>query len=71
MRFASFSVALPSVAQRPVFTSFTCWSTISGVRRLTAPARSSGPHGVGLPPQYSLFGKLIDGLDVLDTLQKV
>ncbi|MCB1269957.1 MAG: peptidylprolyl isomerase [Microthrixaceae bacterium] len=31
----------------------------------------SGPHGVGLPPQYSLFGKLIDGLDVLDTLQKV
>ncbi len=31
----------------------------------------SGPHGVGLPPQYSLFGKLIDGFDVLDSIQKV
>jgi cyclophilin family peptidyl-prolyl cis-trans isomerase len=31
----------------------------------------SGPHGVSLPPQYSLFGKLISGLDVLDTLQRV
>lgn len=31
----------------------------------------SGPHGVGLPPQYSLFGKLITGLDVLDEIQRV
>lgn len=31
----------------------------------------SGPSGVGLPPQYSLFGKLISGLDVLDEIQKV
>jgi cyclophilin family peptidyl-prolyl cis-trans isomerase len=31
----------------------------------------SGAHGVSLPPQYSLFGKLIDGFDVLDELQKV
>jgi len=31
----------------------------------------SGGAGVRLPPQYSLFGKLIDGLDVLDTLQRV
>jgi cyclophilin family peptidyl-prolyl cis-trans isomerase len=31
----------------------------------------SGASGVGLPPQYSLFGKLIDGLDVLDAIQKV
>ncbi|HNI34199.1 MAG TPA: peptidylprolyl isomerase [Microthrixaceae bacterium] len=30
----------------------------------------SGPSGVGLPPQYSLFGKLIAGLDVLDAIQK-
>ena len=31
----------------------------------------SGGSGVGLPPQYSLFGKLIDGLDVLDAIEKV
>lgn len=31
----------------------------------------SGPSGVGLPPQYSLFGKLISGQDVLDAIQKV
>lgn len=31
----------------------------------------SGPSGVGLPPSYSLFGKLIAGLDVLDTIQGV
>lgn len=31
----------------------------------------SGPSGVGLPPQYSLFGKLIAGLDVLEAIQKV
>lgn len=31
----------------------------------------SGGHGVGLPPQYSLFGKLIDGLEVLDAIQTV
>lgn len=31
----------------------------------------SGPSGVGLPPSYSLFGKLIAGLDVLDAIEKV
>jgi cyclophilin family peptidyl-prolyl cis-trans isomerase len=31
----------------------------------------SGPSGVGLPPQYSLFGKLISGLEVLDEIEKV
>ena len=31
----------------------------------------SGPSGVTLPPQYSLFGKLIAGLDVLDAIEKV
>ena len=31
----------------------------------------SGPSGVGLPPQYSLFGKLISGLEVLDEIQRV
>jgi peptidylprolyl isomerase len=28
----------------------------------------SGPSGVQLPPQYSLFGKVIDGLDVVATI---
>jgi peptidylprolyl isomerase len=28
----------------------------------------SGPSGVRLPPQYSLFGKVIDGLDVVATV---
>jgi cyclophilin family peptidyl-prolyl cis-trans isomerase len=28
----------------------------------------SGPSGVRLPPQYSLFGKVIDGLDVVTTI---
>lgn len=31
----------------------------------------SGPSGAGLPPSYSLFGKLISGLDVLDKIEKV
>lgn len=31
----------------------------------------SGPSGVGLPPNYSLFGKLISGLDVLAEIQAV
>ena len=31
----------------------------------------SGPSGVGLPPHYSLFGKVVKGLDVLDSMQRV
>lgn len=31
----------------------------------------SGKSGVGLPPLYSLFGKVVKGLDVLETMQKV
>ena len=31
----------------------------------------SGPNGAGLPPQYSLFGKIVKGLDVLDAMQQV
>ena len=31
----------------------------------------SGPSGVTLPPQYSLFGKLISGFEVLDAIEKV
>ncbi|MEZ5168225.1 MAG: peptidylprolyl isomerase [Acidimicrobiales bacterium] len=31
----------------------------------------SGASGVGLPPQYSLFGKVVKGLDVVDEMQRV
>ena len=31
----------------------------------------SGPSGVGLPPQYSLFGKVVRGLDVVEAMQNV
>ena len=31
----------------------------------------SGPDGARLPPQYSLFGQIVKGLDVLDTMQRV
>src|SRR5262245_23203907 len=31
----------------------------------------SGPNGVGLPPLYSLFGKVVNGLDILETMQRV
>ncbi len=31
----------------------------------------SGPNGAGLPPQYSLFGQIVKGLDVLDAMQRV
>src|SRR5690606_26994709 len=31
----------------------------------------SGPHGVALPPQYSLSGRLIDGFEVLDQFERV
>src|SRR6187200_2275190 len=31
----------------------------------------SGQSGVGLPPLYSLFGKVVKGLEVLDEMEKV
>src|SRR5205823_12346028 len=31
----------------------------------------SGPSGVRLPPQYNHFGKIVEGLDVLDRMGKV
>ena len=31
----------------------------------------SDPSGVRLPPQYSLFGKVVKGLDVVDAIEKV
>ena len=31
----------------------------------------SGPNGAALPPAYSLFGKIVKGLDVLDAMQRV
>ena len=31
----------------------------------------SGPSGAGLPPSYSLFGKVVKGLDVVDQIEKV
>ena len=29
----------------------------------------SGPSGVGLPPQYSLFGQVVKGLEVVEAMQ--
>ena len=29
----------------------------------------SGPSGVGLPPNYSLFGKVVAGLDVVSAIE--
>jgi cyclophilin family peptidyl-prolyl cis-trans isomerase len=31
----------------------------------------SGPSGMGLPPQYSLFGKVVKGLDVVSTIDAI
>ncbi|HEX3623350.1 MAG TPA: peptidylprolyl isomerase [Acidimicrobiales bacterium] len=31
----------------------------------------SGPNGMGLPPQYSLFGKVVGGMDVVMELDKI
>ena len=31
----------------------------------------SGESGAQLPPQYSLFGKVVSGLDIVDAMQKV
>jgi len=31
----------------------------------------SGASGVGLPPQYSLFGKVVKGLEIVEEMQKV
>jgi cyclophilin family peptidyl-prolyl cis-trans isomerase len=31
----------------------------------------SGPSGVRLPPQYSLFGKVVKGLEVLSAMESV
>ncbi|MBW8825197.1 MAG: peptidylprolyl isomerase [Acidobacteria bacterium] len=31
----------------------------------------SGPNGASLPPSYSLFGKVVKGLEVVDQMEKV
>ncbi len=31
----------------------------------------SGPSGVGLPPSYSLFGKVVKGLELVDQIEKI
>jgi cyclophilin family peptidyl-prolyl cis-trans isomerase len=31
----------------------------------------SGPSGVNLPPQYSHFGQVVKGLEIVDAMQKV
>ena len=31
----------------------------------------SGPSGVGLPPSYSLFGKVVGGLEIVNAMQSV
>jgi cyclophilin family peptidyl-prolyl cis-trans isomerase len=31
----------------------------------------SGPQGAQLPPQYSLFGKVVKGLEIVDAMQQV
>jgi cyclophilin family peptidyl-prolyl cis-trans isomerase len=31
----------------------------------------SGPDGMRLPPQYSLFGKVVSGLDVVSAIDAV
>ncbi|MEC8985707.1 MAG: peptidylprolyl isomerase [Actinomycetota bacterium] len=31
----------------------------------------TGASGVGLPPQYSLFGKVVKGIEVADEMQGV
>ncbi|MEQ8719030.1 MAG: peptidylprolyl isomerase [Acidimicrobiales bacterium] len=31
----------------------------------------SGPSGANLPPQYALFGKVTEGLDIVERMQKV
>ena len=31
----------------------------------------TGPNGVGLPPSYALFGKVIKGVEVATTIQEV
>jgi peptidylprolyl isomerase len=31
----------------------------------------SGPNGASLPPSYSLFGKVVAGLEVVDAMEKV
>lgn len=31
----------------------------------------SGPDGMRLPPQYALFGKVVKGIDVIETIQSV
>ena len=51
---------------------FTCGFVRSNVVFITLSGCSRGNgEGVGLPPAYSLFGKVIKGLEVADTMQGV
>ena len=49
------------------------WRWPTPVRTPTAASSSScpGSSGVGLPPLYSLFGKVVKGLDVVEPMQRV
>ena len=57
----------------PAATRSARWRWPTPGRTPTAASSSScpGPSGVGLPPLYSLFGKVVKGLDVVDAMQRV
>ena len=57
----------PALAHDPGVTSDATVAGAPGAMLVIV----SGPSGVGLPPQYSLFGQFVKGLDVLDTMQRV
>ena len=47
------------------------WPTPAPTPTAASSSSSAGNDGVRLPPQYSLFGKVVKGIDVVEAMQKV
>ena len=47
------------------------WQTPAPTRTAASSSSSAAATGRGLPPQYSLFGKVVKGLDVVEAMQSV
>ena len=70
--------AAPATASRtnspsPVSTrsARSPWRTPARTRTAASSSSCPDPSGVGLPPQYSLFGQVVKGLDIVDPMQRV
>ena len=65
---------LHGVHQNVIGIELEQWIAVEHQRRNAGDnngVEAHGPNGAGLPPSYSLFGKVVSGLDVVAAMQSV